>query len=249
MCQNGHDQHGPLPDPSADPVLSGRRWRPTRRTVLAGAAGGAVGLFGNRFLPTATAAATVISPFTAVPALRTAMHVHGSWSEGLGSWESQFAQAAALGLDVMYLTDHDFRGEAYGFLKSLSGTNLSATHSGTLAQGSLTNTKGTVRVLAESSGSSPASYGGAVATNTASNRLRTSIAGQTMALTFPSARIDSGAMYEIVITLSNHPAYGAHPAGQYELHYRFGASPPAGRSTRTGTSGWLPLPCRAQDPR
>jgi hypothetical protein len=233
MCQDGHDRHGvdfEQLDPAADPVLSGHRWRPSRRTMLAGAAGGAVGLFGSRFLATSPAAAAgAASPFTAQPALRTAMHVHGSWSEGYGSWESQFAQAAALGLDVIYMTDHDFRGEAYGYLTSLSGIKLAATHAGSLAQGSFKNTKGTVRVVAESSGSASASYGATVASNTASNRLRTSIAGHTMALTFAAARIDEGGMYEVVATLSNHPAYGGHVAGQYELHYRFGAFAP-GRS-------------------
>ena len=38
-----------------------------------------------------------------------AMHMHGSFSEGMGSMEWHAAQAAALGLDVLWWTDHDWR--------------------------------------------------------------------------------------------------------------------------------------------
>jgi hypothetical protein len=37
------------------------------------------------------------------------MHVHGSFSEGMGSMEWHTAQAAALGLDAIWWTDHDWR--------------------------------------------------------------------------------------------------------------------------------------------
>ena len=52
------------------------------------------------------------------------MHVHGSWSEGTGSWQAQFQQAAANGYDLLYLTDHDIRMLARGYLSSLSGVAL-----------------------------------------------------------------------------------------------------------------------------
>ena len=37
------------------------------------------------------------------------LHVHGSFSEGLGSMDSHSFEAAALGLDVLWWSDHDFR--------------------------------------------------------------------------------------------------------------------------------------------
>ena len=37
------------------------------------------------------------------------LHVHGSFSEGLGSIDSQSREAADVGLDVLWWSDHDWR--------------------------------------------------------------------------------------------------------------------------------------------
>jgi hypothetical protein len=167
--------------------------------------------------------------------LRLAMHVHGSWSEGLASWESRFVQAAAGGLDVLYLTDHDFRATATNYLTSLAGVVWVRSTSGSLAQQASTASGGSIRLLAES-GSSIAA--GSVTMEIqpkpmAFNRLRTSIAGQTLRQTVTSARLTGGARYEIVMPLSYHPARAGHPGGQYTLIYRFGTAT-AGRFTENG---------------
>jgi hypothetical protein len=152
------------------------------------------------------------------------MHVHGSWSEQAGSWESQCAQAAALGIQVLWPTDHDFRALAYNYLTSLTKAILVKNTSGALAQSTTSLTNGVVRVLAQSSGSAAASVTMAIQTKPmAWNQLRTSISGQSLVVGFPSSRIDSGGTYEIVVALSNHPAYGTRPAGQFYLRYRFGS--------------------------
>jgi hypothetical protein len=225
MCDNGdgHDEDRLSADPAFDPVLSGH-YRPSRRTVLH--AGGAAALAvatSSIWLPSSAWGASPRSLTGAKP-VRNAMHVHASWSEGNGSWESQFAQAAAIGTDVLWMTDHDFRAVAFNYLTSLVGIVMINSHSGTLAQNSAGNTNGVVRVLAESAiTSAPASVSCAIQENPAAwNHLRTSIAGQVLTVSFPAARIDSGGMYEVVVKLSNHPAHGSRPAGQFELHYRFG---------------------------
>ena len=59
----------------------------TRRGFL-GAVGAGVLLPAAVRLPGAAAAPRALSGFGAGRALRAAMHVHGSWSEGTGSWQA-----------------------------------------------------------------------------------------------------------------------------------------------------------------
>ena len=233
----------PGPDPTTDPVLSHLPFQPSRRLVLSAVAGLAV----SPFLSTGRAAAAASGQtFTGLDPVVSAMHVHGSWSEGTGSWEAQFAQAAALGVDLLYLTDHDFRARAYNYITSLNGIPMATTKSGALAQSAATNTAGTIRLLAQSSGSSPASVTSSVqAKPTANNRLRTSIAGHQLVLTFPTCRLDAGATFEVRVTLSIHPAYGTRPAGGFELRYQFGAATVGNSLDASGRVGTVGLPTPA----
>jgi hypothetical protein len=177
-------------------------------------------------------------------ALRAAMHVHGSWSEGVGSWDAQFTQAAANGFDLLYLTDHDHRAMALNYLTSLSGVTMVASSTGSFAQKASTVNAGSLRLLAESSSTT------AAATVTlavqekpdAFNRLRTSIAGFTIKQTVATATITNGARYDVVVPLSYHPATNGRPAGQYKLVYRFGGA----RSRWTsGLTGYVAAPTPA----
>jgi hypothetical protein len=166
--------------------------------------------------------------------LKAAMHVHASWSEGVGSWEAQFAQAASTGFDLLYLTDHDFRAMAMSYLTSLTGVTMVASSIGALAQKATTSTNGALRLLAESSApAAGASVTLAVQPKPdAVNRLRTSIAGLSIRHTVTSATLTNAAKYEVLLTLSYHPAATGRPAGQYQLVYRFGGAP--GRWTENG---------------
>src|SRR5581483_4940249 len=222
MCDDGTGVES-YDDAALDPVLSGTH-RTSRRDLLR--AGGAVALAAATTPVWMPRSAWGASPrtLTGLNPVRNAMHVHAVWSEGPGSWESQFAQASAIGTDVLWLTDHDFRALAYKYITSLSGVAMVASHTGTLVQNTTTNNAGTVRVLAESASTTvPASVSSAVPVHpTAFNFMRTSIAGQMLTVKFPACRIDAGAMYEVVLQLSNHPAHGTRTAGQFEVHYRFG---------------------------
>ena len=194
----------------------------------------------------ANAAVGVPNSFTGATALRLGMHVHGSWSEGLGSWEAQFAQAASYGLDVLYLTDHDFRATATNYLTSLAGVTWVRATTGALTQQASTANGSAIRLLAESSAATAA---GSVTMSIqpqpqAFNRLRTSIAGQTLEHTVTSMRLTTGARYEVVVPLSYHPAISGRPAGAYQLVYRFGAG--SGRWTENaGLTGVVGLPAAA----
>jgi hypothetical protein len=222
-CGDAHDEDRPSADPALDPVLSGH-YRPSRRSVLhAGGAAALAAATSSIWLPSSAWGASPRS-LTGTKPVRNAMHVHASWSEGNGSWESQFAQAAAIGTDVLWMTDHDFRALAYTYLTSLVDIVMVTSQTGSLAQSSAGNTGGVVRVLAESaSTSAAASVSSAMQQRPAAwDHLRTSIAGQVVTVSFPAARIDAGGSYDVVVLLSNHPAHGTRPAGQFELHYRFG---------------------------
>ena len=244
MCNDGTGVEV-IPDAALDPVLSGT-YRTSRRDLLR--AGGAVALAAATTPMWMPHSAWGASPrtLTGLNPVRNAMHVHAVWSEGPGSWESQFAQAAAIGTDVLWLTDHDFRALAYQYITSLSGVAMEQSTSGSLTQQTTTNNAGVVRVLAESASTSAASVASAVPVHpTAFNQMRTSIAGQTLTVKFPACRIDSGGMYEVIVQLSNHPAYGTRKAGQFEVHYRFGNFA-AGRSVdSTGIVGIVTNPTPA----
>ena len=225
MCDDGTDSFETSDaDPALDPVLAGHGHHPTRRAVLTAGTFGLVGASTGVFAGLGSAlASTGASPLSSSRLVRVAMHVHGSCSEGAASWETQFAQAASL-VDVLYMTDHDFRAQAYNYLPSLTGIALVGSSSGSLTQKVTTNSGGVVRTVAESSTVAAASVTYAIPERpTAWNRLRTYIAGHLVVVTFASARIDAGATYELVVQLSNHPAFGARPAGQFFLRYRFGA--------------------------
>ncbi len=178
---------------------------------------------------------------------RLAMHVHGSWSEGLASWHAQFAQAAANAVDVLYLTDHDGRATAYRYLPSLSGVTWVRSTTGSLARQASTTSGGGFRLLAESGSSTSA------ATVTlalqgkplAFNRLRTSIAGHSLRHSVSSSSLTGGATYEVIVSLSYRPATGGRPAGNYELRYRFGSAGSGRFTENNGLRGVVTLPVQA----
>jgi hypothetical protein len=179
-------------------------------------------------------------------ALRVAMHVHASWSEGHASWHAQFDQATTNAIDVLYLTDHEHRAMAFGYATSLSGLPWDVSSTGSFAQKAATSSGGAVRLLAESSSAtSPAAVTMQVKADTAArNRLRTSIAGTTITQRISSAALTNGATYEVVVALSYHPATAGRPGGQYQLIYRFGAR--AGRwKEGNGLTGVVGAPAPA----
>jgi hypothetical protein len=201
---------------------------------------------GSVWLPAPDVGA-VPSSLTGANPVRLAMHVHGSWSEGLASWEAQYTQAVENGIDVLYLTDHDFRATADSFLTSLTGVTWVRSTTGALAQQASTATGGAIRVLAESSAAAtPASVSMALQPKPlAFNRLRTSVAGQTLEHSVTSARLTGGATYEVVVELSYHPAGSGRPAGAYKIVYRFGSTATARFTENGGLTGVVPVPTPA----
>ncbi|HET7310767.1 MAG TPA: hypothetical protein VFJ17_05525 [Mycobacteriales bacterium] len=213
MCDNHDDEDHAPPRFS----LSRRRLLGIGAAAIAGAT-----VADTIWLPTrAMAASGTQDTLTGAAPVRLAMHVHGSWSEGPGSWEAQFDQAARNAIDVLYMTDHDTRQLARHYLQTLHGARWSRASTGKLARQAAGVKGRSIHLVAESaSWTKPASVTLTIAS--ARHHLRTSVAGQTLVHTVESASLSHGATYEIVIGLSHHPAAEGRRAGQYELVYRFG---------------------------
>lgn len=92
-----------------------RPWFVSRRNVLKAGAGVAAGLLHRRGASDAASGPRAVS---------MAMHLHSSYSEGSASMRWHLAQAAATGVDVVWLSDHDWRMSAHEFLTSMSLTSL-----------------------------------------------------------------------------------------------------------------------------
>lgn len=210
----------------------------SRRDVLR-SAGGAVG------------AAAAGAPSVAVAArgrreraFSMAMHVHSSFSEGTGSMQAQLRQAQALGVDVVWWTDHDFRLQAAGYWDAVgfdgpeevrAGVEWTwtPTSEGRLAEGSVTYVPAlapdepgrAMQVLARSDGGTATQLAEAAAWNSTYTR---TLAATVLELDVRLDR-DDGTDGEAVVRVvsSYRPATAGRPAGTYVLEYRLGAG--AGR--------------------
>jgi hypothetical protein len=206
----------------------------SRRSVV----GGLGALIGGGFLrPWSQVAATSPTSFTGGRPLLAAMHVHGSPSEQDASWESYGPRGEGL-VDVIFMTDHDYRALADRYWTSLRSVPFRSRFTGSLRQQAATHSGESLHLLAESSTNAAATATLAVddvTTRIIWDRLRTSIAGQSLGHTFgASPRLTNGARYEIRVTLSKHPAFGSRSAGAFQLWYRFGAGLAVGRHLEGG---------------
>ncbi len=205
--------------PAAGSTYS-RRWFLKSAAAVAGATAALrTGLSG-------LAAAAGRGSLTGSKAIRAMTHVHGPWSEGEASWDAQLRQATLNAIDVLYMTDHDCRAMALGYITSLSGAPWVISSAGTLEQKAATASGGSISLLAESASSTaPASVTMELQPKPfCFNKLRTSIAGTTITQKITGAVLTNGARYEVVVPLSYHTAIGGRPAGQYRLIYRFGGA-------------------------
>lgn len=207
--------------------------RITRRQALQGGAALAIGaavVGGGTSLLRAKSgtASSSSSNLAGTDPLIAAMHVHAGYSEGGSSWAAQYATCAAVGVDVMWQTDHDFRARALDYVGKLGGIFVADTKGPVGAHAAGLDPDGTIRVMVESAGSGVAVQNLTMdAQRTAINSFRTGIDGQTLTCVFGPGRLAPDARFEIVLTLSIHPGTAGRPAGQYALRYRFlaGASP------------------------
>jgi hypothetical protein len=192
-----------------------------------------------------------------------AMHIHGSFSEGIASMDAHLDQARKNGVDVVWWTDHDFRRTAHGYRQAIGfdgasereghwDLNWSKVASGGLADTAMDFVSSPanpdeagqkMRVTAR------AKPGAAWATYQLEAKAQNSMYSTSYcdtSIDLDVMRVDGGEDSRIVIEIvsSYRPARAGRPAGQYRIQYRVGD--PVGRSTEQhGLVGVVGLPTLA----
>ena len=222
--------------------MKGER-RIDRRTVLQGAAT-TVALAGTGMSMGRTAARAARPEDGLVPT-RMAMHVHASFSEGIGSMQAHLAEAERTGVEVIWWTEHDHRMVARRYLENVHFNGLTE-WSGATSVTWRSSYAGSLRTSAASIVTKPVSPNdvgdralrlsalssgelGGTRTVTADVRnygLTTSIDGTTVVVDVRPIETGEDAWFDIVVETSYRPAIAGRPAGQYRLRYRVGGRRP-----------------------
>jgi hypothetical protein len=168
-----------------------------------------------------------------------AMHIHASWSEGIGSMQAHLDQATRTGIDVLWWTEHDFRMAEHGYpdVVHMNGASEKVNgvvwswakqSTGTLAASDLvwdqtmaspadSTVPGSVHLSARSAGWDAASVGvKGSAANTVDQR---SVYDQTITIDVFPAAVSPHGYLTMKLTTSWRPATNGRPAGQYTLTY------------------------------
>ncbi len=232
----------------------------SRRSFLAGSASiVALGASAGVLRPQTAFAATsaLASPLSTVS---MAMHLHASFSEGIGSMGGHLSQAVATGVDVVWWTEHDWRMQSRGFVTSIGFDGLSETRAGqpkvtlkTENSGSLSAFSGSfvsspvsgndpgrasaLRITATSSGTARASRRYTFAAN--NKRLVGNLDGTTLQLDVLCLKTGANAWAELRIRTSYLPATNGRSEGQYEIVYLIGGNEPDGTITTSGRNATM----------
>ena len=191
-----------------------------------------------------------------------AMHVHSSFSEGAASMRQQLTAAKTNAIDVIWWSDHDWRMSAHGYRQVVHFTALTESENGVpitwrkvTSTGTATSAIAIVASPASPLDPSPSSSLSVSATGTGTSfstaravakggrdNVRSSLAGQTLAMEIYPNSMSSDTFCEIRIASSTHPATNGRPAGAYTLSYRIGGPDPAGTRRADGLTGVVVLP-------
>jgi hypothetical protein len=205
--------------------------------------------------------------FDGSSAYSMAMHIHSSFSEQNGSMDGHLSQATANAVDVCWWTDHDHimeavsyrkvthftsfsetgapgQGGAWNWTVAKSGPNTAASGGGIVTTPSSPNdpvSGGALSLTAQSSSTSPATFGYYADCHAAGWNYRDNLGGQSLLIDVLLASGWFKGYLELLLTTSFHPASGGRPGGNYTLSYRF---VPGGRasSTANGNNGIVTIP-------
>jgi hypothetical protein len=269
VCDTGGTgEHGHVheAEPPREVIFPSRP--PTRRAFLTGvgatlATVGALPALGAGraaadTLPTPVPPAVLPSGLTAH---RAAMHVHGSFSEGSGSWAQHFSEAARTGVDILVPTDHDWRvmqrnyGGVFHFsgpveqtpsgeynLTLLDSADLAAGSGGTLvstaAPADTTAGAGSLRLVVESAGALDAQVAYEIDSGPSSSDLNGTVLGRTLHFWVQMATASTAeAFLGVQLALSRDPANGPKT-----LTYRVSSDVTARVLTVQGANAYIDLP-------
>jgi hypothetical protein len=268
MCEDAPHSHAPVHD---RPVS--RRHLLQGMVALAALAGCTTGA-SRAARPTSPAYTTPLGPRSPsadrLEARIMAMHLHASASEGEGSVRSHLAQAAGLGYDVAWFTEHDWRRRRLLFRPTYSFVPGERAHGGAwelarradegvLAGGSGGSqvgdpvspadpaaAKASLRIRATSAGADPAAVSFAIDSRGGSRgNFRSRIAGRVEKLDVLTVTAGPDAWGEVLLSLSHHPATGGRPAGVYAVRYRLRTDVRRRATGSEGLTGIVDLPVPA----
>ena len=196
-----------------------------------------------------------------------AMHIHSSFSEQNGSMDGHLYQAVKNAVDVCWWTDHDYlmdannfrdvthftsfsekgaagQGGAWNWTIVKSGPNTTASTGGIVTTPSSPNdpvSGGALHLVAQSSSTSPATYGYFADSHPAGWNYRDNLTGQSLLVDVLLASGWSRGYLELLVTTSYHPGSAGRPAGNYSLSYQF---VPGGQSSAVanGDRGVIRVP-------
>jgi hypothetical protein len=170
-------------------------------------------------------------------AVRMALHIHSSFSEGPATMMTHLDQAQRHKVDVIWWTDHDFRMEGYGYTKAIAcdgtaeGQGLSWKPV-QMEQGKVQATgreflpapgRGRGTALRIEARSTDIAWGSIAMKALTDNLLySTSLADTTMTVDMLAEKVSDNATAFMQIRSSYRPATHGRPAGNYVVHYRLG---------------------------
>jgi hypothetical protein len=213
------------------------------------------------------------APDGSLLAYSMAMHIHSSFSEQSGSMDSQFYQAAANGVDVLWLTDHDHRMDGLNYRKTVHFTSLTGEKGGTgqggawkwqaLKSGPVASSSigrivtapcspndpvagGALQLAVKSTGTSTAKLGFYANCQAAGWNYRDNLTGQSLSIDVLLSPGWANGYLELLIDTSYHEASAGRPAGLYSLSYRIvpATGQPATRAAQ-GNLGVVTVPVTA----
>lgn len=178
---------------------------------------------------------------------------------------NQLDSARKTPIDVLWWTDHDWRMSAQGYRQAVHFTSLKETENGApvtwkkVTSGGSTLTSSAMTIVTSpaspldpvtpASSMSVTGVGTGTAFSTvrgvatgARDNLRSTLAGQQIALEVYPQQVGPNTMCEIRVLSSTHPATGGRPAGQYTLSYRIGGPDAPGTRKASGITGIVVLP-------
>jgi hypothetical protein len=201
----------------------------SRRSFLAGSASiVALGASAGILRPQ-TAFATAAERASPLSFVSMAMHLHASFSEGVGSMAGHLSQAVATGVDVVWWTEHDWRMQSRGYVSSIGFAAYSGSFVASPVSGNDPGKASALRITATSSGTSRASRRYTFAAN--NKRLVGNLDGTTLLVDVLCVRTGANAWAEVRIRSSYLPATSGRSAGQYEIAYLIGGNEPDGALT------------------
>ena len=194
-----------------------------------------------------------------------AMHIHGSFSEGMASMDAHLFQAQRLGVDVVWWTDHDFRAAAFGYRTAVGmesesepegpwdwtwtpvvSGDIEGSHAFVETPHSPDEAGGALQLTGRAGASQVwSSY--ALQAVSANLLYSTSYYDTTLSLDVLPQALSADAQVVVEVVSSYRAASHGRQAGQYRMQYRLSSGGPGRHLEAGGLLGVVSLPAGPAD--